>query len=29
MTQAILRWNEPQETTYTLYMVDPVQISRY
>ena len=29
MTQAILRWNEPQEVTYTLYMVDPVQISPY
>lgn len=29
MTQAILRWNEPQETTYRLVMVDPVRISRY
>jgi predicted phage terminase large subunit-like protein len=29
MTQAILKWNEPQETTYTLYMVDPVRISPY
>ena len=29
MTQAILKWNEPQETTYTLYMVDPVRISLY
>lgn len=29
MTQAILRWNEPQEVTYTVYMVDPVQISPY
>jgi hypothetical protein len=29
MTQAILRWNEPQEVTYRIVMVPPVQISSY
>jgi predicted phage terminase large subunit-like protein len=29
MTQAILRWNEPQETTYRVYMTPPVLISPY
>ena len=27
MTQALLRWNEPQEVTYRVVMLDPVQIS--
>jgi predicted phage terminase large subunit-like protein len=29
MTQALLRWNEPQEQTYRVVMLDPVQISPY
>ncbi len=29
MTQALLRWNQPQEQTYRVYMVPPVQISPY
>jgi len=29
MTQLLLRWNAPQETKYTVYMVDPVRISLY
>jgi predicted phage terminase large subunit-like protein len=29
MTQAILRWNQPQETTYRVVMVEPVRISPY
>jgi predicted phage terminase large subunit-like protein len=29
MTQAISRWNEPQETTYRVYMVEPIRIGPY
>jgi predicted phage terminase large subunit-like protein len=29
MTQALLRWNQPQEQTFRVVMLDPVQISQY
>ncbi len=29
MTQALIRWNEPQEQTYRIVMLDRVRISPY